>query len=87
MTSEKHLITLCLGSSCFVNGSSMILEHVKEFIAARNLNNVELKGSLCQGHCKDGPSITVDGNLYTKLTITKLQSILESHLISLGKIE
>lgn len=86
MSLETHSITLCLGSSCFVNGNSTLLETIKKFIAAQKLENIEIKGSLCQSRCKDGPSMTIDGKLYTKLTVPKLQTILESHLLPSGKV-
>lgn len=74
---------MCLGSSCFVNGNSTLLSQVQSFLKDNNLtDSVELKGSLCQSHCKEGPSITVDGTLYVHLSELTLDTILRRHLLN-----
>lgn len=81
--SLKHSISMCLGSSCFANGNSTLLAQVQDFLKQNQLvETVELKGSLCQGHCKDGPAITIDGTLYVHLCAKSLASILNKHLLS-----
>jgi NADH:ubiquinone oxidoreductase subunit E len=70
-----------MGSSCFAHGNQMILEHIKAFLAKNVIESeVDLKGSLCQGCCKDGPSVLIDGTLYTKMNIDKINKLLHQKL-------
>lgn len=79
----KHSISICLGSSCFANGNSTYLAQIQKFLQIHNLTeDVELKGSLCQGHCKDGPSIIIDGTYYGHLCAKSLEEILNNHFLN-----
>jgi NADH:ubiquinone oxidoreductase subunit E len=81
--SIKHSISLCLGSSCFANGNSALLTQIKDFLQKNKLTeSVEIKGSLCQGHCIDGPTIIIDGTLYLHLCSKSLDEILSKHLLN-----
>lgn len=73
-----HTVTVCMGSSCFAHGNQGILEHVQKFLAEHSKSaEVEITGSLCQGKCKDGPSMMVNGKLHTRLTIEKTIKVLQ----------
>ena len=76
---------MCLGSSCFSNGNQVLLEQVKTFLKDHNLDDtVQLKGSLCQGRCKDGPSIVIDTESYIHVSPKSLNTILIKHLLKSG---
>jgi len=58
-------ITICLGSSCFSRGNSRNLEVIQDFYKTHNLPaSVELNGHLCEGHCRSGPNVRINGKLY-----------------------
>ena len=58
-------ITICMGSSCFSRGNSRNIEVVQDFLKTQNLPPpVELNGHLCEGHCKSGPNVTINGKMY-----------------------
>ena len=58
-------ITICMGSSCFSRGNSRNIEVIQEYLGSRRLPpSVGLTGHLCQGHCKSGPNVTINGKLY-----------------------
>jgi NADH:ubiquinone oxidoreductase subunit E len=58
-------ITICMGSSCFSRGNSRNIEVVQDFLKTQNLPpTVELRGHLCEGHCKSGPNVTINGKMY-----------------------
>jgi NADH:ubiquinone oxidoreductase subunit E len=83
----KHTISICLGSSCFVNGNHTLLKQVQLFIEQNHLGEyVDLKGSLCQNNCKNGPSITINDTTYTHLSEQLLSSILSKHLLNPSSI-
>ena len=58
-------IIICMGSSCFSRGNSRNIEVIQDYLGSRRLPpEVELSGHLCQGHCKSGPNVTINGKLY-----------------------
>lgn len=64
-TPPAATITICMGSSCFSRGNRRNLEVVQDFFKTHRLPpSVELSGHLCEGHCKVGPNIHINGKLY-----------------------
>jgi NADH:ubiquinone oxidoreductase subunit E len=58
-------ITICMGSSCFSRGNSRNIEVIQSFLESRSLpSTVDLAGHLCQGQCKAGPNVTINGKMY-----------------------
>ena len=54
-------ITVCIGSSCHLKGSKVVIERLQELIEKNNLKEkVELKGSFCMGNCQNGVCATID---------------------------
>ena len=78
MAGQKHRIQICMGSSCFSRGNGLNAELLQRLVADEEPLQVEIAGSLCAGHCKDGPIIVVDGVVHTRITPTTLQDILAS---------
>jgi NADH:ubiquinone oxidoreductase subunit E len=62
---EISNITICMGSSCFARGNNRNIEVIQNYLASHRLPaKIELTGHLCQGHCKSGPNISINGKLY-----------------------
>ena len=62
-------VELCMGSSCFARGNSMILQALENYISENGLNDrVELVGHLCLGKCNSGPNMRVDNVDYSGLS-------------------
>jgi NADH:ubiquinone oxidoreductase subunit E len=54
-----------MGSSCFSRGNNRNIEVIQEHLGApAPPAGVELTGHLCQGHCKEGPNVTINGKMY-----------------------
>lgn len=54
-------ITVCIGSSCHLKGSKVVIERLQELIEKNDLKDkVELKGSFCMGNCQNGVCATID---------------------------
>ena len=63
-TDPKHPITVCLGSSCFARGNSQNLPLIQEYLQTHGLEEqVELRGSRCEGHCLKGPNLRIGEQL------------------------
>ena len=59
-------ITVCIGSSCHVKGSRLVVERLQALISENNLaDKVELAGTFCLGKCQQGVCVTVDETFFS----------------------
>ena len=59
-------ITICIGSSCHMQGAMDVVNRLQEHLQARNLiDEVELSGCMCTGQCRRGVCVRVDGVLFS----------------------
>jgi len=78
---EKITVVVCMGSSCFSRGNSLMLKALQDYIRENALENrVELKGSLCEDCCKCGPNITINGLRYSQPSEAACLQLLSGHL-------
>ncbi len=74
-------ITICMGSSCFSRGNSANAEVIQNFITENGIENqVQIKGCLCEGKCKNGPNIRINDKLYTDVSPETLHDLLAHEL-------
>lgn len=59
-------ITICIGSSCHLKGSRLVVEQLQEMIGKAGLKeSVELAGSFCMGRCaEEGVAVTVNDEFF-----------------------
>jgi NADH:ubiquinone oxidoreductase subunit E len=73
-------IVICMGSSCFSRGNSKNLGLIQDYLQANGLEaSVKLVGHLCQGLCKEGPNLTVNGQIHHRVDSTAVSSILDGY--------
>lgn len=80
----KHLIRVCMGTSCKVRGAEQILDRVQKSL---NIDKDEitsdgrfsLETAKCLGCCAPGPVMTVDGEYYVDLKPTEVEGILSKY--------
>jgi len=71
-------IVICLGSSCFARGNSENLAIINQHVQNHGLNaSVRLTGKLCQDQCKEGPNLSIGGELYHGVTAARLRELLQ----------
>ena len=59
-------ITVCIGSSCHIKGSRMVVERLQSLIEENNITDkAELCGTFCMGNCQQGVCVTVDGEFHS----------------------
>ena len=78
----RHIIKVCMGSSCFARGNLENLQFLESYTKENNLNvEIELIGGLCQDKCSTGPNIYIDDVLYNEINEEKLKEILSTALV------
>lgn len=74
-------ITICMGSSCFSRGNNRNIEVLQDVLQrSGTAARCQLVGHLCQGQCKSGPNIMINGKLYSDVDPVALVTILNHHL-------
>ena len=81
----RHEISVCTGTACHVRGASTIVGHLERRlkIAAGETTDdgeVTLVGVNCLGACALGPVMVVDGKYHGKMTVDKVDEVLEELL-------
>ena len=79
----RHLIKVCLGTACYVRGSSRIVDEIGRKLAVRPGDTSEngefsLETVMCLGCCAIGPVVVVDGKYCGQVTPTKVESIVRT---------
>ena len=60
------IIQICVGSSCHLKGSRLVVESLQSLIADNSLKDkIELGGTFCMGNCQNGVCVTVDDELFS----------------------
>lgn len=59
-------VTVCIGSSCHIKGSRLVVESLQELIEREGLGDrVELGGTFCMGRCQEGVCVMVDSEFHS----------------------
>ncbi len=74
-------ITVCMGSSCFSRGNASNAQELERLVGIMGIaNKVVIKGCLCEGQCKKGPTLRVNDTVYSGVTPDSLEDILQHEL-------
>jgi len=77
------IITVCVGSSCYLRGAHKVAECFQTLIGKYNLSGkVELRGAFCHNRCKDGVAVSVNGISLPRVTPEMAQSIFDRYILS-----
>lgn len=78
---DKRLhVCICMGSSCFSRGNVRMVSMVRDLVARQGLGErVVLEGHLCEGLCKHGPNVTIDGNLQQRADPAEVVEAIRQH--------
>ena len=85
----KYNIAVCLGTACYVKGSQKIMERLKERLQIESGETTKdglfsIEETRCVGACGLAPVFTVNGEVYGKATVKKLDEVLDN-IINEGK--
>ncbi len=78
----KYSISVCLGTACFVKGSQKIMDRLLERLKIEPGETTEdglfsIEETRCVGACGLAPVFTVNGEVYGKATVQKLDQVLD----------
>lgn len=59
-------VTICIGSSCHIKGSRIVVEKLQQLVVKNELmGKVKLDGTFCMGKCQQGVCVTVDNEFFS----------------------
>lgn len=78
----KYNISVCMGTACFVKGSQKILERLLDRLKIKVGETTpdgkfSIEETRCVGACGLAPVFTVNGEVYGKATVQKLDQVLD----------
>ncbi len=80
----KYNIAVCLGTACYVKGSGLILDKIKEKLGidvgeCTPDGKYSIDATRCIGACGLAPVLTVNDDVYGRLTVDDVEGILEKY--------
>lgn len=76
--SNRIVIEICLGSSCFSRGNGKTLQTIQRYLKEHQLeNDVVLKGNHCFSDCSKGPIVKIADKLHEQVNGENILDILE----------
>ncbi len=80
-TVEKLPVLVCVGTSCFINGSQDILKGLADYVADHGLiERVDLRGTFCLERCGNGPNVQIGEVLFERCTLEQAREELDKQL-------
>lgn len=80
----KHVISICMGTACFVKGADKILNEFKNKLNIKDNNTSEdglftIDTLRCVGACGLAPVVTVDGKVYGRVKVEDVEKIISEY--------
>lgn len=80
----QHKIGVCMGTACYVKGQAQVLQELEKQLGIKINETTEdgkfsLEVTRCVGACGLAPVITIDDDVYGRLTPDKVKEILEKY--------
>lgn len=81
----KYHVAVCLGTACFVKGSEKILDRLKQRLGIEEGGTTpdgkfSIEATRCVGACGLAPVFTVNGEVYGRATVKKLDEVLDEYM-------
>jgi NADH:ubiquinone oxidoreductase subunit E len=80
----RHCMKLCKGTACYVRGASKLIEKAKETLGVgvgetTDDWRVTLEVCRCVGACSQAPTVTIDDDIYARVTPDQLPEIISRY--------
>lgn len=75
-------VTVCIGSSCHIKGSRLVVETLRHLVEVNGLNDkVELGGAFCVGDCQNGVCVKIGDDVHS-VAPQMTKAFFESEILS-----
>ena len=80
----QYQISVCLGTACYVKGSSLVLDKIQEILGIQPGQctpdgKFSLDSCRCVGACGLAPVMMINGEVYGRLTVDQVPAILAKY--------
>lgn len=76
------VVTVCVGSSCYVRGSDRVAETLQRLIEEHGLDGkVEINGAFCMEHCSLGVTVKVDDQIYCQVMPEEVDKFFQNEIL------
>lgn len=81
----RYQVSVCLGTACYVKGSAAVLDKVSEVLGVEpgsitKDGKFSLEATRCLGCCALAPVMTINGEVYGKLTPDEIPNIFAKYI-------
>ena len=81
----KYIISVCLGTACYVKGADKVLTAIEEKLGIKSGEctpdrRFSIEACRCVGACGLAPVMTVNGEVYGKVTPEQAVKVIESYM-------
>ena len=85
----KYIISVCLGTACYVKGADKVLTAIEEKLGIKSGEctpdrKFSIEACRCVGACGLAPVMTVNGEVYGKITPEQAVKVIESYMAKEG---
>lgn len=82
----KHVISICMGTACFVKGAEKVLEEFRKQLKIKEGFSTEdglftIDILRCVGACGLAPVVVIDGMVYGKVKVEDVEGILSQYTV------
>ena len=80
----KYIIGCCLGTACYVKGAQQVIDKFSEILKIKPGQTTEdglftLDALRCIGACGIAPAVSINGQVYPKMSVDKVPGIIEDY--------
>lgn len=80
----KYVIGCCLGTACYVKGAQQVIDKFSDILKIKPGETTEdglftLDALRCIGACGIAPAVSVNGKVYPKMSVDKVQQVIDEY--------
>ena len=82
----KYVVGCCLGTACYVKGAQQIIDKFSEILGIKPGETsadgmFTLDALRCIGACGIAPAVSINGTVYPKMTVSRVNEVIATYLI------
>ena len=82
---DKLVVSVCIGTNCFIKGSDTLLRRLTAYVKNENLEErVQVEASFCFENCGQAPNVRVGQCLISRATLEEVCQVIHGELAKLA---